>query len=36
MVDSVIAPDEATKAGDSVVEDPLIAAGKELGGVVDE
>ena len=36
VVDSVIAPDEAAQTGEAVIDDPLIAAGKELGGVVDE
>lgn len=36
VVDSVIAPDETAQAGKAVADDPLIAAGKELGGVVDE
>lgn len=36
VVDSAIAPDEAAQTGEAVIDDPLIAAGKELGGVVDE
>ena len=36
VVDSVIAPDEATSSEEAQVDDPLIAAGKELGGVVDD
>ena len=36
VVDSVMAPQEASESAEAPVEDPLIAAGKELGGVVDE
>ncbi len=36
VVDSVIAPEETSKSAEAAVEDPLIAAGKALGGVVDE
>ena len=36
VVDSVLEPDETAQTGEAVVDDPLIAAGKELGGVVDE
>ena len=36
VVDSVIAPAEAAQTEAASVDDPLIAAGKELGGVVDE
>ena len=35
VVDSVIAPEEASQNEAPAVDDPLIAAGKELGGVVD-
>ena len=36
VVDSVMAPEEASESVEAPVEDPLIAAGKELGGVVDD
>ena len=36
VVDSVRAPEEASESVESPAEDPLIAAGKELGGVVDD
>ena len=36
VVDSVMAPEETTESAQAPVEDPLIALGKELGGVVDE
>jgi hypothetical protein len=36
VVDSVIAPHETAQTGEAVIDDPLIAAGKELGGIVDE
>ena len=36
VVDSVIAPDEASDSAEAPAEDPLIAAGKALGGVVDD
>ena len=36
VVDSVKAPEEASESAAAPVEDPLIAAGKELGGVVDD
>ena len=36
VVDSVIAPQEASETAKAPVDDPLIAAGKALGGVVDD
>ena len=36
VVDSVMAPEEASESVEAPIEDPLIAAGKELGGVVDD
>jgi len=36
VVDSVIAPEEATQNEEPQVDDPLIAAGKALGGVVED
>jgi len=36
VVDNVLAPDEAAQIREPAADDPLIAAGKELGGVVDE
>ena len=36
VVDSIVAPEAATESEAPAVDDPLIAAGKELGGVVDE
>ena len=36
VVDSVVSPEEASQAEAPALDDPLIAAGKELGGVVDE
>ena len=36
VVDSVIAPDALDQNEEPAVDDPLIAAGKELGVVVDE
>lgn len=36
VFDSMVAPEAATESETPAVDDPLIAAGKELGGVVDE
>ena len=36
VVDAVLAPDEAVTVDAAAPDDPLIAAGKALGGVVDE
>ena len=36
VVDSVVAPEAAAESEQPAPDDPLIAAGKELGGVVDE
>jgi DNA polymerase-3 subunit gamma/tau len=36
VVDSVVAPEEAAESEEPAADDPLIAAGKALGGVVDE
>ena len=36
VVEGVVAPEDAVGVEEPAVDDPLIAAGKELGGVVDE